>query len=410
MNACKSDGSHDDMASVEGIIKDWNDQALEGVRVTPGKVPYATTLVNGQFQLELPLNEGYTITPSKEESPLNGVSTFDLVLISKHILGIENFKNPYQWIAADINRSKSITAFDLVQLRKLILNIDRKFNNNSSWRFVDSDYQFTTKNPLTENFPESAIIKELQQDTLLRFTGVKIGDVNGNALPGSQATGEGRNNLSFFEISVNDQILEAGERYQVSFRADQFEKILGYQFTLAFNGLKMNKLTAKKAQVENFGLHKMNEGLITTSWHQTINQDEQVNNSEKTDYSRTDLFQIEFIALRNGRLSEQLSMIEAPTEIEAIDHNEEIMGIRLIFNSPTDSDQFELYQNFPNPFKEETEIGFNLPEKSDVQLIIRDETGRILQTIQTEGVPGYQSIRIKKSDLKIGFNYYELVV
>ena len=72
------------------------------------------------------------------------MSTFDLVLISKHILGINTFDSPYKHIAADVNQSGSITAFDLVQLRQLILNITTEFSNNDSWRFVDANHTFAT--------------------------------------------------------------------------------------------------------------------------------------------------------------------------------------------------------------------------------------------------------------------------
>jgi hypothetical protein len=59
----------------------------------------------------------------KDNDPLNGVSTFDLVLINKHILGLEPLNSPYKMIAADANNSRSITTFDIVELRKLILGI-----------------------------------------------------------------------------------------------------------------------------------------------------------------------------------------------------------------------------------------------------------------------------------------------
>jgi len=45
------------------------------------------TTADGTFQFELNAGDNYTITPVKDIRPLNGVSTFDLVLISKHILG-----------------------------------------------------------------------------------------------------------------------------------------------------------------------------------------------------------------------------------------------------------------------------------------------------------------------------------
>jgi hypothetical protein len=46
-----------------------------------------------------------------------------LVLINKHILGLEPLSSPYKMIAADANNSRSITTFDIVEMRKLILGI-----------------------------------------------------------------------------------------------------------------------------------------------------------------------------------------------------------------------------------------------------------------------------------------------
>ena len=111
-----------------------------------------TTAADGQYQFVLPMGGDYTITPEKDMNPLNGVSTFDLVLISKHILGITQFDTPYKYIAADVNKSGSITAFDMVQLRQLILNITSEFPNNDSWRFVEGGYEFTSANPAAESF------------------------------------------------------------------------------------------------------------------------------------------------------------------------------------------------------------------------------------------------------------------
>jgi hypothetical protein len=93
---------------------------------------------NGQFNLAgVPFLGNYTVTPMKDNDPLNGVSTFDLVLINKHILGLEPLSTPYKMIAADANNSRSITTFDIVELRKLILGIYTELPNNTSWRFVD---------------------------------------------------------------------------------------------------------------------------------------------------------------------------------------------------------------------------------------------------------------------------------
>jgi len=146
--------------NLEGMIagkivtpKGENVEAVE-VMVNGATQTSMTTSVDGQFQFNMETGADYTITPIKDINPLNGVSTFDLVLISKHILGINTFDSPYKYIAADVNQSGSITAFDLVQLRQLILNITTEFSNNDSWRFVDANYTFATTNPASEQFNE----------------------------------------------------------------------------------------------------------------------------------------------------------------------------------------------------------------------------------------------------------------
>jgi hypothetical protein len=65
----------------------------------------------------------YTVTPVLDANYLNGVSTFDLVLIQRHILGVQLLDSPYKMIAADANNSQTITTSDIIMLRRLILSI-----------------------------------------------------------------------------------------------------------------------------------------------------------------------------------------------------------------------------------------------------------------------------------------------
>ncbi|MDX2068481.1 MAG: hypothetical protein SFV55_08650 [Haliscomenobacter sp.] len=124
----------------------------------------------------------HLITPSKTSDPLNGVSTFDLIQIQRHILNIKTFDSPYQYIAADINRSGTITTLDLIQLRKVILGIDANFANNSSWRFINVDHIFQDPtNPLKEYLPETIRIGPLYPIRNVAFIGIKIGDLNNSA-------------------------------------------------------------------------------------------------------------------------------------------------------------------------------------------------------------------------------------
>jgi hypothetical protein len=143
------------------------------------------TLNSGTYTFaNLNRDQSYLLTPKLDENPLNGVSTFDVLLIQRHILGIQVLNSPYKMIAADVNNSRSITTLDMIQLRKLILGIDTKLINNRSWRFVDAAYVFPDPtNPWRPVFPESSSIASWRPNPLTNFVAIKIGDLNSSAKP-----------------------------------------------------------------------------------------------------------------------------------------------------------------------------------------------------------------------------------
>src|SRR5690606_32248274 len=153
-------------------------------------------------------HENYEVLPSKNDDPLAGVSTRDLITIQRHLLGIESLTIPYQLIAADVNNSGGISAKDLLDLRKLILGLSTEFPNNESWRFVNSDYTFPDpQNPW--NFEEERAYVDLSSDEMhADFIGVKIGDVNGSVI--NELTGgiesRSRNSLPLLTKLKENQI------------------------------------------------------------------------------------------------------------------------------------------------------------------------------------------------------------
>ena len=124
----------------------------------------------------------YTVQPKYNEGLLNGVSTFDMVLIGQHILGVAPLSSPYRLIAADVNGSGTITTLDLITMRKLILGHIQEFSQDvESWHFVDADYIFPNPaNPWQENYPTSIDINDLPSGGVgdIDFVAIKMGDIN----------------------------------------------------------------------------------------------------------------------------------------------------------------------------------------------------------------------------------------
>lgn len=76
------------------------------------------------------------------------------------------------------------------------------------------------------------------------------------------------------------------------------------------------------------------------------------------------------------------------------------------FNRPM---EFQLEQNFPNPFNPVTSIRFTLPEGGSVLMKIYDALGREVKTILNEFMPaGVHSINISVGNLCSGIYYYEI--
>ncbi len=172
--------------SIRGIVRTENLVPIAEVKLylEGGVMAQELTPGNGQYEfLDIPGDRAYTLRPEKLALPGNGVTTFDLVLISRHILGVQPLDSPYKMIAADVNRSGTISTLDLILIRRIILGVDVTFSNNTSWRFVPADFTFPLPaNPFFGNgFPEQAVLPNLKKDTVINFIGIKVGDVNASA-------------------------------------------------------------------------------------------------------------------------------------------------------------------------------------------------------------------------------------
>ena len=386
-------------ASIAGMITTENDEAVSNVQVNLSGQSSADemTTTNGTYSFnDLVIGNDYTITPLKDTDHKNGVSTFDLVLISKHILGVQALGSPYKMIAADVNKSQSITTLDLIQVRKVILSVDDKFTNNTSWRFIDANFEFDNPaNPWLTQFPEVINVNDLPNSILNGdFVAVKIGDVNFSAnLDDILAP---RTIAGTMDIDVEDQALVAGNEYKVAFTAAELAQIQGYQFTLNFaDNVEFVDVEYGVANEENFGFRHIDANAITTSWN--------------GDVAEGTLFTLVLRATADAQLSDVLSVGSRFTVAEAYNNNDETLDVAINFGGKVASSaDFALYQNTPNPFMGETVIGFNLPEAAKATITVQDVAGRVISTLDGEYAKGYNEVRFNAANLPAGVLSYKL--
>lgn len=161
---------------------------VKGVTINISEIPGSagTTNLAGQYSLSAQLdpNQQYTLRATKAGDARNGVSTHDLLLISRHILGVDPFNNPLLILASDATGDGRVTTLDLIFLRRLILGIDTSFDGQDSWIFINPAYQFQNPyNPFEEVYAGDAgkvFFSPLDGDPL-NWVGIKVGDVNYSA-------------------------------------------------------------------------------------------------------------------------------------------------------------------------------------------------------------------------------------
>jgi hypothetical protein len=97
---------------IDGIIRTPAGNAVRGIPVQISGAGYQETVEcdsTGFFEFsEVPQSDSLVLKPHNNGNWLNGLTTFDLLLISKHILGISPLSSPERMIAADDLRYCSV--------------------------------------------------------------------------------------------------------------------------------------------------------------------------------------------------------------------------------------------------------------------------------------------------------------
>lgn len=390
------------MAGVGGQIFKESGEAVEAVEVTAEnhlseRMDRSLTDTDGLYNFEFARSSNVNINPKKEDDILNGVTTFDILQLRRHILGFKELDSPYRMIAADVNHSNSVTTADIVALRKVILQVDETFKNNTSWRFIKADHQFADPaNPFAEEMPEYATIAELQEAMEIDFIAIKIGDLNGNAV-GSKAlnsSAQSRNQPQI-DFSLRDRQISKNTIETITFKLNK-AAIQALQMTLSFDPSLVELVdipATSQVSDANFGTRFLNRGILTMSWDTPTNTNEQLS------------FQLKVRPNKTVAVSELFTINSAFTPAEAYDGLGTVYQMGLVFLG--DKYDYALFQNQPNPFKQATTIQFTLPAKSQGKLTILDSTGRTLKSVEQTFEKGINEVEMSGLQQK-GLLFYQL--
>ena len=345
----------------------------------------------------------YQLTADKDDHYLNGVSTLDLVLIQKHILGLTQLDSPYKVIAADANNNETVSATDLIELRKLILGIYTELPDNQSWRFVDATQQF----PLISSpwpLQEVITLNNLSHDMLENnFVAVKIGDVNGNAVTNVNSTSVDNRNGAYY-FNAKNQSYKAGDLVEMDVTVNDVIDVTGYQFTIEYDSsLEFEGyLGGNAVETDDNNIYvDENMNMITTSWSSAYAQELTKNQT---------LFTLQFRAKTNNTISNAVAFSSELIDAEIYNEDLEVRTVGITFDGKSSGAKTLIVnQNRPNPFDEMTQIEFSIAEDSDVTLKVIDLTGKLVYQTTNFYTAGSNAITLYSNDLGLkGMMYYQI--
>jgi hypothetical protein len=354
------------------------------------------TDIDGNYAMDI-----YLVTElkaQKDGDDLNGVSTLDLVMIQRHILGLQTLGSPYKLIAADANNDGRVTASDLTEIRKLILGISTGFASNTSWRFPIKNQIMDANSPFP--YVESVMATVNNPDPNYNFVAVKIGDVNGSVVTNAkEGSLDSRSNYNV-ALSIKEAQVAAGEVVEIPVTAANFNDVAGFQYTMNLEGASFVGINGGALEVTANNVGVIANDVVTMSY---------ASNEAISATEGEVLFTLVVKADKAMNVSEMINLTSEITKAESYNSDLKVGNVSLsVRKSPVAS--IELFQNEPNPFKGQTTVNFHMPVAATATLSVYDVTGKVVTVRNIDAVKGLNSEVFTKEQLGVsGVLYYTLV-
>jgi hypothetical protein len=343
---------------------------------------------SGNYTLETLEQSTYAISGQKaDDAPLTeSLTTLDIIHARQHILGQQQFESPYQWIAADVNGSGSVTAFDLVEMRKVILGLYTVFPSGLNWLIIPDVFDLQQDPFAYSTTTEIALGTE---DEDLDFVAVKVGDVDQSWI--NQEGGRlsvGSLDLLLAEISLNQDLVE------IPVIVDESVSLRGYQFSMVWNPTELEYVGVSSKGVDgHFNDQLAVDGILTTLWDES-------GGSALNLEAGQELFTVKFRA-RHEQADTEVQINSALTKAMAFGSDFKAFSIRSkplrVSMEALRNGNLEVFQNVPNPFDFSTQIDFRIPKSGLVRLTVVNSVGKIVYMYEDQYEPGLHSISWDRS-------------
>ncbi|MEY4905744.1 MAG: hypothetical protein RLZZ292_3559, partial [Bacteroidota bacterium] len=305
------------------------------VPVYPFPHPFAASFNDSIFN--------YQIMPERTIDPRDGISTYDIVLVSRYLLGADTraLSSPLKLIAADVNGDGSVDGTDLLLFRRFILHIDEYFRDVPHWVFIPKTYIIPDVPPRLSEIPQSYFFNPYALRNLnpFSFWAIKMGDINNSYEPQDDFRSPTNDNVTTRSegvvLTTENVFLEEGMVYELTLKTAKSTRFVGFQGTFSLkNGQNtegVEFLNAESKWLKNFGDNNLNvtkNGQIAFSWNAA--------NDQKFD-AKAGLLTLRIKARKSGQLSDFLQLNSALTTATAFDEqgNEQRLSLQFEKTNPT---------------------------------------------------------------------------
>jgi len=358
--------------------------------------------------VDLPEGERYSVRPRKDDDVSNGITTADIVLIQRHILGVESFQSPYQFIAADVNNSRSITASDISDIRKLILGINDRFKEGvPSWSFLTKDTKFDQIDNPWANMPwvDQYEIDQLSGEMHdVDFMAIKTGDVNLSAKTTEVAGGfQGRASAAL-SFELDEAVATESGLVRIPVYGSWVGNLAGFQCSFGFETTVGEFVGVQSGILEmderNICLDPKHAGRLNASWNS-------IGSVKPTEQA---LFYFVFRTTQPVSVAEFLMMRHDGILAEAYLEDMSLLSIQLkVRSNKAEIQRAVLFQNEPNPFRSYSTIRFQAPVNQKVNISFFNTEGTLLRSVDCIATEGPNTMRIDAAELGgTGIYYYRM--
>ncbi len=393
---------------VSGWIQNEEGEPINQTTVYCSDGQEVTTMEDGYYHFaDLPVSTDITITPYKNVDSRNGVNVADMVLIQGHILGTF-FNSPYKIIAADVNNNSSVNVGDLINLQQLVLLQVDTFMNNTSWRFVPADFEFTDPlHPLDEAFPEEKTYTSL--DSIVEdanFMAIKVGDVNGSSDTDERAF------IGQLHVKLATEPVKNLTELSVKCAGDQ--DLSGIQLALDYDATAFRFIGIKGGMLANVGqVRVMDEaGQLRLVWF-----DDRADAAGISLQEGNDLFVFRFAPIAIKENNEQTFKVNTSFALGATANGDELEVIEVPSSDEVAvplADKARLsflntIQVRPNPFATDCALEIMANQKTQIQIEIVSNLGIPVWSSNQELHSGLNVVKIPGVVLPTAGIYHVLV-